>query len=277
MKHILSGFLCAGVLMVSLLINSRGTAMAAGGDPTSMIDPTRFELTFSDEFDKPLSVSPWGPNTKWIAHTPWNGDFGDSKFANPVDGFPFETVNGHLLIKARKLKSGQWYSGLLSSVARDWTGFSQQYGYFEIRAKLPPGPGLWPAFWLIGMDRKAGGHTAEIDILEHYGHLPAIYSSTVSVWNRHSRRGVNYMANTRHAIPDGLLYRQFNTFGATVDHDWIVFYFNRKEIWRTPTQPEHRQPMLLLVNLALGPGWPIDKTPSPSVMQVDYVRVWKLP
>jgi hypothetical protein len=31
---------------------------------------------------------------------------------------------------------------------------------------------------------------------------------------------------------------------------------------------------MLLLNLALGPGWPIDKTPNPSVMEVDYVPVY---
>jgi hypothetical protein len=29
-----------------------------------------------------------------------------------------------------------------------------------------------------------------------------------------------------------------------------------------------------MVDLALGGGWPIDKTPDPSVMQVDYVRAY---
>jgi len=31
---------------------------------------------------------------------------------------------------------------------------------------------------------------------------------------------------------------------------------------------------MLLVNLALGSGWPIDKTPNPSYMYVDYVRAY---
>jgi hypothetical protein len=31
---------------------------------------------------------------------------------------------------------------------------------------------------------------------------------------------------------------------------------------------------MLLVNLALGSGWPIDKTPSPSYMYIDYVRAY---
>ena len=43
---------------------------------------------------------------------------------------------------------------------------------------------------------------------------------------------------------------------------------------RRPTPPEHRHPMFILVNLALGGGWPIDKTPDPSYMYVDYIRAY---
>jgi len=28
--------------------------------------------------------------------------------------------------------------------------FEQAYGRFEARIKLPYGPGIWPAFWLLG-------------------------------------------------------------------------------------------------------------------------------
>ena len=61
-----------------------------------------FRVTFSEEFDKPLDVSPWGPGTRWIAHTPWCGDFGDARFADPVEGFPFTIENGILRIEARR-------------------------------------------------------------------------------------------------------------------------------------------------------------------------------
>jgi hypothetical protein len=33
--------------------------------------------------------------------------------------------------------------------------------------------------------------------------------------------------------------------------------------------------MMLLLNLALGGGWPIDKTPNSSFMYVDYVRAYQ--
>jgi hypothetical protein len=32
---------------------------------------------------------------------------------------------------------------------------------------------------------------------------------------------------------------------------------------------------MVLANLAMGPDWPIDETPNPSVMELDYIRAYK--
>jgi beta-glucanase (GH16 family) len=234
------------------------------------LDLSRYHMTFSEEFND-LDVSAWGPGTRWIAHTPWSGDFGEAQFADPTPGFPFQIDNGILRIEARKGEDGKWRSGLLASTDPKGAGFMQQYGYFEIRAKLPPGVGVWPAFWLIA--NKEPDSSAEIDIMEHYGIGPANYESVVHVWPKEGR-GRREMNRVLHAIPEGSLYDRFNTFGATVESDWITFYFNRLPMGRIATPPEHHHPMFLLLNLAIGGGWPTDKTPSPSYMYVDYVRVW---
>ena len=55
----------------------------------------------------------------------------------------------------------------------------------------------------------------------------------------------------------------------------MTFFFNRKEVWRTPTRAEYRQPMYMLANLALGSGWPIDKTPNPSFMYVKSIAAYE--
>jgi hypothetical protein len=70
-----------------------------------------------------------------------------------------------LNIIARKGPDGKWVSGLLSSVDAAGHGFAQSNGYFEARMKMPPGPGVWPAFWLGS--NNAGDYSAEIDIVEY--------------------------------------------------------------------------------------------------------------
>ena len=60
-----------------------------------------------------------------------------------------------------------------------------------------------------------------------------------------------------------------------IDPDWVTFFFNRHEVWRTPTRAEYRQPMYILANLALGSGWPIDKTPNPSFMYIKSISTYE--
>ena len=82
-------------------------------------------MTFEENFDK-LDVSAWGENgSRWIAHTPWNGDFGDARFTDPTEGFPFTVEEGILRIEARKGPDGNWRSGLLASTNAKGQGFSQ--------------------------------------------------------------------------------------------------------------------------------------------------------
>jgi len=247
---------------------------ASGQSPVT-IDINKFRLTFSEEFDE-LSVSPLGPNTRWIAHTPWAGDFGDASFADPRKGiFPFTIDNGILRIEARKNEDGKWESGLLASADGHGRGFSQQYGYFEMRAKLPKGKGVWPGFWLHTIEDPKAKSKVEFDIIEYYGHDPSRYQSAVHTWFFNSADDTIYHPPLHFTlVPNESLSDEFNTFGALVGPDVVKFYLNRTEVWQEKTPADLNRPLLVLVNLALGSGWPITETPNPSYMYVDYIRVY---
>jgi beta-glucanase (GH16 family) len=243
----------------------------ASGDTGDALDLDKMKITFADEFDD-LSVSAWGPGTRWIAHTPWSGDFGGARFANPKDGFPFTIDDGVLRIESSKDGEGEWRSGLLASVDPKGNGFAQQYGYFETRAQLPTGPGLWPAFWLIGKDRSKS--TAEIDVMEYYGDKPDGYSSTVHVWYK---TGEHYSKFSRINAFLKAKPGDFHTYGVKIDPKYIRMYFDRKLVWKTDTRPEHQQPMYVLLNLGLVDNVTKASAPDPSHMFVDYVHVYGLP
>lgn len=236
------------------------------------LDLRDYQLTFDEEF-RQFDVSANGPGTRWIAHTPWHGDFGDAIFTDPGPNGPFKTGPHGLEITARKETSGKWRSGLICSVDRDGPGqkgFSQQYGYFEMKARLPGGPGVWPAFWLIGTDKTKGA--AEIDVIEYFGAFPKYYHN----WLHFFRGGKDELSQEHLVtVPYGSLTSQFNTYGVLVEADETTFYLNRKPVWRVKTPPEHRQPMYILVDLALGGGWPIDKLTSPQTMEVEYVKAFQ--
>ena len=256
------------------VIGVRAANPSAAAD--AALDLSGYSMTFNDDFSK-MDVSSHGPNRqgmRWIAHTPWNGDFGNDSFDNPGPGGPFVMGKDGLTITAHKDAEGDWHSGLLCSMDRDGAGqrgFAQRFGYFEIKAKLPDGgSGTWPAFWLIGVNKQVS--SAEIDVMEDYGVSDRIYHSVEHLWQGGSdRRHLDHMEY----VTPGLLSNQFNTYGVLIEPEQTSFYFNRKLIWSTPTPPEYRQPMYILVNLAIGGGWPISNLQSPQVMAVQYVRVFQ--
>jgi len=249
-----------------------GALMARKVQAGPPLDLSKYRIVFEDEFTT-LDITARGPGSKWTAHTPWNGDFGDAAFTDPQPDFPFTRSDTGLRITARKGEDGQWRSGLIASADADGNGFGLQYGYFEMRAKFPPGPGLWPAFWLDSLVPKGSNDASiEIDVVEYYGQFPRYFHSTVIVWPHD--KGANRKQSTMIEVTANTLCEDFHTYGVSVDKDWIVTYLDRKETWRTPTPPEHRHKLIMLVDLAMGGGWPIAGTPSPSVMDVDYVRAY---
>src|SRR5579872_6790192 len=108
-----------------------------------------FKLTYDDEFNN-FTSSPDGSQGYQTTFyfggrsLPSNGEhefYSDSS----VGVNPFSLQNGALDINAQPGGPAAYTSGLITTEGM----FSQTYGYFEIRAQLPQGQGLWPAFWLL--------------------------------------------------------------------------------------------------------------------------------
>jgi len=213
-----------------------------------------------------------GP-ARWTAHTPWNGDFGDATFGNPEPGGPFKINGGILSITASKNLEGRWTSGLIAAADATGAGTGTRYGYFEVRMKMPPGPGTWPAFWLAALKPVAGSDgNVEIDVIEYYGRATSDYQAVVHVWYKDpaKNRGQGQVIT----VPNNSLVDDYHIFGVDVSPQAIVFFHDGKKVWSQPTPPELDGPLYPLVNLALGSGWPIDQTPNPSTLLVDYVHVF---
>lgn len=234
-----------------------------------------YRLTFEDTFDRLQIAARGGTGLTWYNRTPWDGDFGEARFAGSLRNGTFSVDAGVLTISMRKQADGTWTSGLIASMDPQGNGFAQQYGYFEIRAKLPAGEGVWPAFWLIGAERLEPGSdlTAEIDIMEHYGAMPAAFSAKWHVWHRDGS-GRHEWGFERKAVEAGALSRDFHRYGVLVTEERTTFFFNGAPFWSAPTPPEHRQPMMVLANLGLGGGWPVTDAADGAEMLIDYIRVY---
>jgi hypothetical protein len=255
----LAAALCAAVLM---------PARKAKADS---LDLSHYRMTFNETFHT-LDATSHGPGGQWIAHTPWNGDFGDDTFDDPGPGGPFKTSPQGLTITAFKDDKGQWHSGLLCSLVPTPAGpkgFSQRYGYFEMKAKLPDGPGVWPAFWLVGTGKT---NSPEIDVMEYYGAFRGAYRITEHLWTNNSD---SLHLTTAVDVPPGSLSSGYNTFGVLIEPKETSYYLNRKKVWSTPTPAEFRQPMYFLLDLAIGGGWPSDHLTSPQRMEVQYIRAYQ--
>ena len=124
------------------------------------LDLSGMAQTFSDEFET-LSLGEggtWDSNFWWGAangstlnsQANWyiDTDYGPTQSLNP-----FRVDNGVLSITAQSVPATlqsaingyEYASGLLNTYGT----FSQTYGYFEMRADMPEGSGIWPAFWLL--------------------------------------------------------------------------------------------------------------------------------
>ena len=243
-----------------------------GGNPLRTLDLAKFAVSFDETFETISISGQRGSGARWYTHTPWNGDFGNAQFGENGPGGPFTKLEHGLRITAHKGANGRWTSGLISSRDHDGldpSGFQQQYGYFEIKAKLPSGDGVWPSFWLIGVDKRKSA--SEIDVFEYYGRFSDSYRATTHIWQGGRNDGKSMLI----LVPKGSLAESFNTYGVLIEADVTTFYLNRKPVGAIPTPPEYRQPFYVLADLALGGGWPIDKLVGDQTLDIEYIRVYR--
>ena len=181
--------------------------------------------------------------------------------------------------------------------------FSQRYGRFEIRAKLPVGQGLWPAIWMLPNDNPYGGwaSSGEIDIMEARGQEPRKVLGTLhfgSAWPANAESGAVFDFGAGQSIAE------FHTYALEWEPGemrWYVdgtLYSTKRSWWSSskrnpqgglrPSSEAELNPwpapfdksFHLLLNLAVGGrflGPPNATTPFPARIEADYVRVYERP
>ena len=249
-------------------------ALAPVAAHADALDLCAYKPVMDEKFASLLIAPRRLEGARWTAHTPWNGDFGDARFADPGPDGPFAVKGGRLEITARRGADGRWRSGLIAAADATGAGTGVQFGYFEARMKFPPGPGVWPAFWLAAL--KAANDPApgvEIDAVEYYGHAAKSFSSALHVWYKGADKAQSRHVTHHTDVPEGTLTTGFHDYGVRVAPDAVTWFFDGQPVWSQPTPAELKQPLYPLVNLALGSGFPIDHTPDPSVLSVERVRV----
>ncbi len=255
--------------------------------------PKSWKLVWHDEFDgNQLDVS------KWFSYYPYTASGLDTCPACRTLGGDLVLTDSNLVISNGTLKiigkkqKATWYgkeypytSGNLFSTV----GFL--YGRFEIRCKLPPGLGMWPAFWTLGE-----GVLEEIDVFEINGRYMRQFQTNY----HHCYEAHNNCQDPKwHLSP--ALHEGFNVFAIEWDPFFIRWYVNNKLV-RTMAGYESSLSNRKIKNYKLKPGiynqvahFPKTKariiaglgidSPKhgkllksklfPAVFEIDYIRIYE--
>jgi beta-glucanase (GH16 family) len=271
---------------------SPGQQPSASGKP---------EVLFADEF-----TGPELDRTKWnveVTDRPANDeqqDYVDSpEVLTIARGAEYDGADGAaLVIRAvhRPTPDGptrgrrhDFISGRINTRGK----FQFAHGTAAARMKLPPGAGLWPAFWILGTGPWPA--TGEIDVMECVGD-PS--------WTNVALHGPGYAGDTplvrRFHFPDGQDANGWHVYSVDWTPELFVFKVDDREFYRVSKAMVEKhgrwaydQPKFLILNLALGGGYPaaVNKVkepylglPAESVARIkggaakvliDWVRVTK--
>lgn len=244
-----------------------------------------WNLAWSDEFNGTNGAPV--DSSKWVLESGGNG-WGNQELeyytARPENALQ---QDGNLVIKVVEEK----YTGS-DGVTRNYTSarlktlgkFSQKYGRFEARIKIPYGQGIWPAFWMMGDDIQRSGwpKCGEIDVMENIGKEPGIVHGTIHGPGYNGANGIGGPFE----LPAGQRFADdFHVFAVEWEPKAIRFYVD-DHLYKTITPADlpkgtqwvYKHPFFLLLNVAVGGGWPGDPDGSssfPQTMLVDYVRVYR--
>lgn len=255
-----------------------------------------WKLVWSDEFDRPGSPDP----AKWDYE---EGFIRNNESQYYTRGRPenARVEDGHLVIEARREQwanpryepnvrggrrgspttraTAEYTSASLTTFGRaEWT-----YGRIEVRAKLPRGRGVWPAAWMLGVNRRQVGWPAcgEIDILEFVGHTPDTVHATAHFRNRDGR---HQQSGDRLKVGDPPS-DDLHVYAVEWTPEHLDFFFDGRryhhfdlaEADDKKGDNAFRHPQHLILNFAVGGTWggPVDPAVFPQRYLVDYVRVYQ--
>jgi beta-glucanase (GH16 family) len=246
---------------------------AATAAPSALAVPAGWKLAFDPSFSGSLDTGTWATCYTWAA--PGSGCTNNPKIEKEwYLASQVSESGGTLNLTAQQeatpvTNSGgapQTYS-CRSGMVTSRPGFNFTYGLISITAKLPYGPGLWPALWLA---TTSGQWPPELDIMEHWysDQDYRIYDHTV---------GTSYLGGPVSTPVD--LSAGFHTFSLLWTKDRVTWYLDGVEKFTT-TEDVPQQNMYFIANLAdRNPDGDTSTSLVPGAcngtMEISSVKVWQ--
>jgi beta-glucanase (GH16 family) len=230
-------------------------------NPTARADPPpgtgTWTLQFADEFDgTSLDTSKWRLCLR-------DGYCDPPAEQEHYDASGVIVGGSRVTLRATPRAGGGYTSGAINTAST----FQFTYGYAEMRATLPNGRGLWPAFWLFAPEGVYG----EIDIFDGLLQLPRQVRQGIVYW----QNGVRYDPHRDYIGVD--LSNGLHTFGVLWAPGTATFYidgvYQTKILAGVPAKP-----LWLIANLAVddvGYGPPDPASWVSADFSIDYIKVWQ--
>jgi beta-glucanase (GH16 family) len=236
---------------------------------------------FTDDFNGPAGSGVDG--SKWQLETGDNVNNHERQYyTNGTNNAALDGAGNLVITAKRENPAGYncWYGPCEYTSARLNTAgkFTQTYGHYEARMKLPRGQGIWPAFWMLGEDIGSNGwpNCGELDIMENVGFEPNTVHGTIHGPGYSGAGGIGAGYNGPNFSDD------FHTYAV----DWApgkISWFVDGNLYQTRTPADLNgnrwvfdHPFFLILNLAVGGYWPGDpdgSTQFPQQLVIDYVHV----
>jgi beta-glucanase (GH16 family) len=259
---------------------AQAQALGAEAEPgvskrVTAFPPEGFVLALEEDFSKPLlNADLWSTSLKVFGR--WGDRYHNDSYLNYLSDEDVLLEKGLLRLRTeQRIVEGDnppgaydYSSGMVSSHDK----FSFLYGYIEIRAKFPGGPGVWPAFWLMPQSHQ---WPPEFDVAEYYAgrrmmHLGLCHGDFPEInWDSG--------ANDDVAFENG-----WHTYGLL----WLPgrAVWTQNGVVKRETTGAHVPaiPMYVIlsngVSSRIGPsGEPDGTTVFPNFFEVDSLRVWQAP
>jgi beta-glucanase (GH16 family) len=245
--------------------------------------------TLDDEFNgTTLNSSIWQPQLTS------NSGFQTGPLLSNVcyvnDPSTISVSGGYLNLSVEQVASNTCGTSYDGGMVTSYKLFSQEFGYFQVRAEMPPTavPGLQETLWLYPENETLYGawpNSGEIDYGEFYSEYPD--ADIPAVHYPGSQNDPNATTNGC-TIAGDTTAGQFNVYGLSWTPTTITTYFNGvpcttdtygSYVSAPDTAPEpFNQPFFLAFTSAFGlngdsfePG----TTPLPATTKIDYARVWQ--